>query len=263
MQKSSQWQWSMIFLSLLVISAVLIGLSFVLGANEPQSTASPSPSPTSTAQTSTEGNTPDEVSQEIGDYKVEPGESAPVLAILATLEVSEEEKSEQYDREEFRHWVNVEGNCSAREFVLREESLVAVKYSDEKECKVSTGKWLSLYDDVSLSDSSDVDIDHMVPLKEAWESGAHSWNDGKRRAYANDVEYEKSLIAVSAKSNRSKSDRDPADWLPESNAYLCTYLADWVAVKYRWQLKIDLEEKTAIEKAASDCDNLVVIPSKK
>ena len=258
MQKSNQWQWSVIFLSIFVIAAVLLGASFALRAIEPEVSASPQPTQSQPSDNSEEPAEPVDPSE----YKVETGSYAPILSVLAVLEVSDEEESGSYDREEFRHWVNVDGDCSAREYVLREESLVDVKYSDVAECEVSTGKWLSLYDDATLSDASDVDIDHMVPLKEAWESGAHNWNNGKRRSYANDIGFDKSLIAVSAKSNRSKSDRDPSDWLPTSKSYICTYLADWVAVKYRWELTVDSAEKKAIESAAKKCDNLVLIPSK-
>jgi hypothetical protein len=264
----------MIFLSLFIISAVLIGASFALNANEPNGVASPQPSQSQSANPSESDAEEGEASEEgsnsegsaadlnLGDYKVEPGNSVPILAVLYELELKEEEESSSYDRGKFRHWINVEGKCSAREYVLREESLVEVGYTDREECKVSTGKWLSLYDDVTLSNASEVDIDHVVPLKEAWESGAHNWNAGKRRAFANDIGFDRSLIAVSAKSNRSKSDRDPAEWLPPSKAYLCTYIADWVAVKYRWKLSVDSAEKKAIESSAKDCDNLVTLPSR-
>lgn len=272
MQKSNTWQWSVIFLSLFVLSAVLIGTSFALSANEPNDNASSQQTPSQNSSSSSSESEESEAEIEegegapanldLGDYKMETGEEVPILAVLYYLELKEEEESDSYDRKEFRHWVNVEGKCSAREYTLREESLVEVNYSDEAECKVSTGKWLSLYDDVTLSNASDIDIDHMVPLKEAWESGAHSWNAGKRRAYANDIGFDRSLIGVSAKSNRSKSARDPAEWLPPSSAYLCTYIADWVAVKYRWELSVDNAEKKAIEASAEDCDNLVTLPSK-
>lgn len=262
MQKSNTWQWGMIFLSIFVIAGVLIAASFILRASEPEATDASSNSETINTPPSEETPKEEEDTKPSESYKVEVGATVPISLLLESLEVKDEEKSSSYDREEFRHWVNVEGKCSAREFVLLTESIIEVSYTDKAECKVSTGKWLSLYDDQTLSNASDVDIDHMVPLKEAWESGAHSWNDAKRRSYANDVDYDKSLIAVSAKSNRAKSDRDPSDWLPPSNAYICTYLADWVAVKYRWELTIDATEKATIAKESEDCTNLVSVPSK-
>ncbi|HEX7474251.1 MAG TPA: HNH endonuclease family protein, partial [Candidatus Limnocylindrales bacterium] len=95
-------------------------------------------------------------------------------------------------------------------------------------------------------DSSKLDIDHVVPLAEAWDSGAYRWDAARRRAFANDLGVSWSLIAVSAASNRSKGDKDPAEWLPPLASYRCQYLAVWVAIKTRWNLAVDAAEKSAI-----------------
>jgi len=82
-------------------------------------------------------------------------------------------------------------------------------------CGLRGGAWWSRYDGVRTSDPSSFDVDHLVPLNEAWQSGAWTWSSAKRKAYANDLGYQASLIAVSASSNRSKSDRETQDWMPD------------------------------------------------
>ncbi len=81
-----------------------------------------------------------------------------------------------------------------------------------------------------------------MSLKEAWDSGAHSWSASRRELFANDLSDGRSLIAVKDSENQSKSDKDPSNWIPRNSAYLCTYLADWVAVKARWGLSMDTSE---------------------
>jgi hypothetical protein len=91
-----------------------------------------------------------------------------------------------------------------------------------------------------------LDFDHLAPLAEAWDSGASAWTPKAREAYANDLGDDRALIAVSAASNRSKSDQDPATWQPPAAGYRCTYAADWVAMKTRWRLSIDPAEQMAL-----------------
>jgi hypothetical protein len=268
MQKSNQWQWGVIFVSIFVFVGILFALSAVVGTDESsnqnsssQSEESPTEETPAEPEVPTE-ETPTEESPEIS-AEVKSGETVTLMTLVLSIRVEEEKESDSYDRDRFRHWVNVEEKCSAREFVLREESTSKVSYSDKEECVVSGGLWLSLYDNVELTDPSGVDIDHMVPLKEAWESGAHSWNEGKRRSYANDIGDERSLIAVSAGSNRSKSDRDPSDWMPTAKSYTCQYISDWVAVKYRWDLTMDKAEKSSIQKSAEKCEDTTVLVPKR
>jgi hypothetical protein len=111
-------------------------------------------------------------------------------------------------------------------------------------CTLSDGKWFSKYDGVTTTDPSTFDIDHLVPLAEAWQSGAWRWNADTRKRYANDLGYGPDLVAVSAHSNRSKGEQEPQSWLPTRTSFDCTYMAWWVAVKWRWHLKINAAEKT-------------------
>lgn len=115
-----------------------------------------------------------------------------------------------------------------------------------------SGDWYSEYDGASFTDGSDLDIDHVVPLAEAWRSGADSWSDQEREDFANDLEGPQ-LIAVSASSNRSKGDQDPSSWWPTRTAYQCTYAKMWVATKYRWGLALQSAEKTALSTRLESC----------
>ncbi|HYH48703.1 MAG TPA: HNH endonuclease family protein, partial [Acidimicrobiia bacterium] len=104
--------------------------------------------------------------------------------------------------------------------------------------------------------ASDVDIDHVVPLAEAWDSGARRWNAETRKRFANDLGDPRSLVAVTDNVNQSKSDQDPAEWLPERRT--CSYVRQWVAVKLRWSLDVNRPEKAALKHRASDCKNAVL-----
>ncbi|GAA2127073.1 HNH endonuclease family protein [Kitasatospora saccharophila] len=175
---------------------------------------------------------------------------------INALPVVEEDRT-GYVRTAFRHWIDADRNgCSTRVEVLIAEATSAPVVGAK--CSLSGGVWVSPYDDVVLQDAKALDIDHMVPLAEAWDSGASAWSAEQRQAYANDLDEPRALIAVSAKSNRSKADKDVAEWLPPAEAYRCTYLTDWTAVKTRWGLSIDRVEADALHRLAADCPNTEV-----
>ena len=163
------------------------------------------------------------------------------LALLLTITV-QNERPNGYSRSMFKHWVDADGDsCDTREEVLIAESTSRAQV-DAYGCKVIEGDWLSPYDNAAHTNPSELDIDHMVPLKEAWDSGAWAWSAMQRQLFANDLTDSRSLIAVTAGQNRSKSDRDPSNWLPPQTQYRCTYLAEWVAIKAHWKLSMDQSE---------------------
>lgn len=169
-----------------------------------------------------------------------------------------------YDRKLFKHWTDEDKDgCDTRREVLIEESRSKIKVG--KDCAVKTGRWVSVYDSKVIRNASLLDIDHFVPLKEAWESGAANWDNTTRERFANDLGYVQSLIAVSAGSNRSKSDRDPADWLPTNKSYRCVYVYSWVQVKLRWSLTADAREVSALKSASANCklSSIKIKPSSK
>lgn len=125
-------------------------------------------------------------------------------------------------------------------------------------CALTRGERLSYYDEVTVTAAGKLDIDHMVPLAEAWDSGASTWDAKRREQYANDLGSTRSLVAVTAKTNRSKADKDPAQWLPPAVSAKCTYAADWAATKLRWKLAADTAEKAALNELATVCPDTVV-----
>ncbi len=170
------------------------------------------------------------------------------LGLLTALDclIVAEEHIGGYRRSLFKHWIDANKNGKdTRAEVLMAESLVSVRFSSTGKT-VSTGKWLSLYDGETWTLASDVDVDHVVALAEAWRSGAWKWSSARRQAYANDLGVSWTLRAVTDNVNQSKGDDDPTSWLPPLESATCMYLTDWVAVKIRWKLTVDAEERQSI-----------------
>lgn len=177
----------------------------------------------------------------------------PAQQVLNSLPVAAEADG-GYDRDLFPHWITGANGCTTRERVLLSEA----RAGTVRGCAVLGGSWVSKYDGVRTSNPSSFDIDHMVPLNEAWQSGAWRWTTRTRQAFANDLGYANSLVAVSARSNRSKSDRDPQEWMPRSS--VCWYATSWIAVKYRWRLAVDAGEKRVLTRVLRRCPRLMTVP---
>jgi hypothetical protein len=160
-----------------------------------------------------------------------------------------------YTRSAFKHWIDADGDgCSTRNEVLVAEAVTAPKIGAR--CALSGGKWVSWYDRRTWTDTGRLDIDHMVPLAEAWDSGASRWTAAHRTAFANDLGDARALVAVTDSVNQSKSDRDPGEWRPAYDQ--CRYVREWTAVKIRWRLTVDKVEKAALTKVAAGCANVMV-----
>lgn len=163
-----------------------------------------------------------------------------------------------YQRSYFTLWTDSDRDgCNTRKEVLLAEAATRPHVSGA--CSVTTGKWFSAYDGRAFTSASNLDIDHMVPLEEAWASGAYKWSGTTRTAFANDLGYPRSLIAVSAQSNRSKGSKDPWLWMPARTSYKCQYVSDWVAIKYRWNLAIDLREKQDLVTKLRSCPGRTMV----
>lgn len=113
--------------------------------------------------------------------------------------------------------------------------------------KVKSGRWYCPFTDKIFTNPSDLDIDHLVPLKEVHRSGGCYWSKAKKKRYANTLKYAEELIAVDDATNQKKGDRDPANWLPPNKDYHCEYVANWLVVKDRWNLSVNANEKEAIK----------------
>ncbi|MFI9630373.1 HNH endonuclease family protein [Streptomyces sp. NPDC052042] len=188
-----------------------------------------------------------------------PGAPADGLSLadaIAEIPAADENRT-GYKRDSFRHWIDEDRDgCNTRQEVLLAEAVKAPEQGAR--CALTGGEWLSYYDEVTVTDPKGLDIDHVVPLAEAWDSGASTWDADRRMRYANDLGADRSLVAVTARTNRSKGDKDPADWMPPAESAKCTYLADWTATKLRWKLTADDRERSALEKLATNCSDTVV-----
>lgn len=183
------------------------------------------------------------------------------VTALNSLKIQDESRT-GYVRTKFKHWISAGNGCDSRKAVIISEATVKPKV--ESGCKIVGGEWLSIYDNVKVTDASKLDVDHMVPLAEAWDSGASAWDDKKREMYANDQTDPRHLIAVTGASNRSKSDRDPSEWVPSNASYICEYLTNWISIKARWGLSVDKLEKATLETNLKSCKKtkIVVAPVK-
>ena len=163
-----------------------------------------------------------------------------------------------YERSLFKHWVDADRDgCDARREVLLVEAVVAPTVSAG--CSLAGGEWISRYDGlVAVGNGGDFDVDHLVPLAEAWQSGAHSWSAAQRELYANDLVLPDALIAVSASSNRSKGAKDPAEWLPPDAGQHCWYAAAWVTVKAHFGLTVDQAEAGTLHGLLAGCSDEAV-----
>ncbi|MFI5753063.1 HNH endonuclease family protein [Streptomyces sp. NPDC051644] len=170
------------------------------------------------------------------------------------------ESRDGYSRSSFKHWTSGDDpadGCNTRAEVLIAEAVVAPAVGAG--CKLTGGTWFSYYDGQEVAGAAGLDIDHMVPLAEAWDSGASGWTAARREAYANDQGAATSLVAVTARTNRQKADQDPAEWLPPAPDALCRYVGEWVATKLRWRLAADEAELRALSVFADGpCTDTVV-----
>ncbi|WP_435975419.1 HNH endonuclease [Streptomyces sp. Qhu_M48] len=163
----------------------------------------------------------------------------------------------------FPHWnagLDPADGCDTRSEVLLTEAVEAP--TTGAGCALTGGRWTSPYDGQSVSDPATLRVDHLVPLAEAWESGASDWTADRRERFANDQGAAATLVAVTARSQRDRAGRDPAAWVPTDAARYCRYLGDWVGTKLRWDLSADKDEVETLKLFADGpCEDTVVIRS--
>lgn len=160
---------------------------------------------------------------------------------------------EKYNRKlHFGRWINDpnDSTCfNTRAQVLIRDSMSQVEYRDTNKCIVNSGKWIDPYTKKTLELASDIDIDHLVPLKNAYETGAWKWSFRARCLYANYTGYEKHLLSVSKFENRSKGDSSPYEYIPPEKSTVCEYIKDWLTVKSIWNLKLTTLELQGVDEA--------------
>ena len=181
--------------------------------------------------------------------------ATPATTLTITVAPISEGISE-YDRSDWKHWTDEDGDCQdARQEVLIAESLVPVTYKTDRECRVETGQWYGAFNGVYVDDPGDLDIDHLVPLKNAHLSGGWRWDAEMREAYANDLSDPDHLIAVTAGANRSKGAKGPEEWGPPDLEYWCQYATDWTEVKARWELTMTQYESDIVMDMLGTCEH--------
>ncbi len=186
--------------------------------------------------------------------RVEPAiDYAHVRAELDGIRV-EPEMNRGYRREDWPHWLSPGGGClnTREEVLIRDSAEPAVLSADR--CSVLSGVWHDPYTGETFTDPRQLDIDHRVPLEEAYGSGGYDWPREKRAAYANDLTDPLTLLAASAAANRAKGSKGPEDWLPPWPDALCPYVVDWIAVKARWRLSMDERERVTVGNILSACE---------
>ena len=166
-----------------------------------------------------------------------------------------------YSRDKFPHWSDAQENgwvlpygtpdpasCDARDAALIRDGRGAEKMG--RYCTVISGTWVDPYGGLTYTTPSDIDIDHVVPLANAWRSGAASWTTAKREAFANRP---LDVLAVEDNLNASKGDKGPEAWEPPRTAYHCIYATKWVNIKHYWKLSVTSAEKGALSQMLSTC----------
>ena len=181
-------------------------------------------------------------------------------AKLKELRVRTDTSMTGYSRDKFPHWSDAQeygwtlpsgtpdpGSCDVRDAALiRDGQRVRVGSG----CYVSRGRWFDPYTGNVYYRPSDIDIDHMVPLAEAWRTGAKRWSAAKRESFANN---RGEVLAVEDNANASKGDREPEAWKPPRKAYWCTYSKKWINIKHSWNLTATYAEKRALRNMLSTC----------
>ena len=153
-----------------------------------------------------------------------------------------------YSRSEFPHWIDADHDCqdTRQEVLIRDADAPVVMSADG--CTVVSGMWIDPYTGEQFTNPKDLDIDHLVALKNAWNSGASEWEKEKRKEYANYLGNDYHLLAVKASENRRKGYKAPDEYLPPLKEAQCPYVDAWVKVKSQWELTITGSELSAIKR---------------
>ena len=150
----------------------------------------------------------------------------------------------RYNRKDWRHWIDEDGDCqNTRAEVLISQSQVSVEFATSRDCQVIKGSWIGRLTGVLLSDASDVDIDHVIPLSYAHGHGGFSWSPSKKKQFANDP---LNLLPTYDIENRRKSDKGPSEYLPSDKDLACAYIKRWQAIRIKYDLNIAPDDKVII-----------------
>ena len=161
---------------------------------------------------------------------------------------------EGYDRALFSDWTDPDGDCQdTRAEILIAASASPVTFTSASGCTVATGTWTDPWSGTVVTSARSLDIDHTVPLANAWRSGAWAWTPEARAAYAVDTVDAGHLLAIPLGENRSKGDDGPEAWRPPDRTRWCAYARVWTQVKAKWSLTATPEEWAAVQEMAATC----------
>lgn len=161
-----------------------------------------------------------------------------------------------YRRSLYRHWIDADGDCQdTRQEVLVRDASAEVEFRRPRDCVVTRGVWHDPYTGQSYREPRQLDIDHVVPLKNAHESGAWAWSKEKRQEYANFLADRRHLLAVKGSENRKKGEKGPDRYLPPDSSFHCDYVRIWDKIKRDWQLEMTEKEKEAVQHVLASCDH--------
>jgi hypothetical protein len=236
--------------SLLALTLLIVGCGNS-STNGSAKTATASSNESSTSSSSTTSSTVAVTASSVAPTTAV-ANSASTRDRLAVLSVDDRPSPQgDYRREEWPHWADVDGNgCDARQDALIAWSIVPATVNRAGTCKVVAGSWVSPYDLKASNNSGDFDVDHLVPLANAFDSGGWSWSTERRRAFANNPG---ELVVASASSNRSKGADTPDQWRPPNRDSWCAYADGWVKVKSSWGLTVTTAERDALGQMLDTC----------
>ena len=219
-----------------------------------QAPVTPLPAPTATVEAPTPVSTP--VPATATSTPVPTGAAPTTTTTLVITVAPITTGIPEYSRSEWKHWEDHDGDCqNARHEVLIAESLVPVTYKTDRKCRVETGRWYGSFTGTYFEDPGDVDVDHMVPLKNAHNSGGWAWGPAMKEEYANNLGDDDHLIAVQDNANQSKGARGPDEWMPPDETYWCQYATDWSEIKHRWDLTMTEPEAEAVALMLGTCED--------
>ena len=212
--------------------------------------AATSTSRTSGTKTSASSTTTDRVSTSTSTATV----AAPASSLLVPLTISTPSHQDTYSRSvDFGGWSDVTGCQNTRATLLIHTSQVPVTFTTASDCTVKTGWWVDPWSGVTTAAAHDLQIDHTVPLANAWRSGGWAWSHDQRVAYANDLVDPDHLVPILAHENESKSDDGPDLWRPPDRTAWCRYAIDWDRIKAKWKLTATQAEWSALVDMALSC----------
>ena len=184
------------------------------------------------------------------------GDPSEARDALRELEVAPPGSMAGYSREKFPHWSDAQEfgwdvsdtSCDARDAALIRDGK-NVRVGDG--CDVTSGEWRDPYTGRTYTDPADIDIDHVVPLANAWRSGASAWDEARREQYANDPQV---LLSAEDNANQEKGDKGPEAWKPPNEAEWCDYAVRWIGIKDKYDLSVNEQEKEALKQMLDTCE---------